>query len=157
MSEFPIKKKTHRARLKIYYSRKKKYCMGIQKSNFRLKTDNSSHFFLCRNLRHISPTNRPCANESGKARKYPTKMKTPKSGDLGQDLKSEMQNSKRRLSGIFDGSKNKQEKAAGLYPSLRFTSDGNADRRTAWLRRFSEICTVAAIRGCRCTCFRLWC
>ena len=31
----------------------------------------------------------------------------------------------------------------------RLTSDGNADRRTAWLRRFSEVFTFAETRGCR--------
>lgn len=51
------------------------------------------------------------------------------------------------------------EKQAGesngvVNAPLRFTSDGNADRRTAWLRRFPEVCTVAVISGLQVHLFR---
>ena len=49
-----------------------------------------------------------------------------------------------------------RRKQRHLKEPLRFTSDGNADRRMAWLRRFPEVFTFNEIRGCRCTCFRLW-
>ena len=57
---------------------------------------------------------------------------------------------------IFRVEKQAGESNGVVNAPLRFTSDGNADRRTAWLRRFPEVCTVAVIRGCRCTCFELW-
>lgn len=57
---------------------------------------------------------------------------------------------------IFQGRKWSRRKQRHLKASLRLTSDGNADRKTAWLRRFSAGYTFAEIRGCRCTCFRLW-
>ena len=48
-----------------------------------------------------------------------------------------------------------RRKQRHLKEPLRFTSDGNADRRTAWLRRFPEVCIVAAIRGCRVHLFQI--
>ena len=57
---------------------------------------------------------------------------------------------------IFRVEKIAGESSGVVNAPLRFTSDGNADRRMAWLRRFPEVFTFNEIRGCRYTCFELW-
>lgn len=62
VSEFPIKKKTHRTKLRNYYNRKREQTTPTN--------------------RRVSPTDRLCVEERRDARKHPTKRKPPVGGDL---------------------------------------------------------------------------
>ena len=49
-----------------------------------------------------------------------------------------------------------RRKQRHLKEPLRFTSDGNADRRTAWLRLFQRFASLLRFGVAGCTCFRFW-
>ncbi len=110
MSEFPIKKKTHRARPRNYYNRKK-------------RIDNHHGTPMCRSQTACVPRN---AEMRGNTRK---KENRPFRAIWRQGWNGETRCEVRQLSGIFDGSKIKQEKESGRKrPTTRFTAGGNADR-----------------------------
>ena len=91
VSEFPIKKKTHRTKPRNYYNRKKENRQRPRSAR-------------------VSPTDRLCAEERRDARKHPTKRKPPVWGDLRAKLEPRIRNGSGQLSAVFDGSKIKQEK-----------------------------------------------
>lgn len=93
MSEFPIKKKTHRTKPGNYYNRKREKITTTE--------------------RRVSPTDRLCAEERRDARKPVQKENRPFEAILGQGWKGEFRNATRRILGIFDGSKIKQVKESG--------------------------------------------
>lgn len=86
--KFRINNKTHRTRLKYYYNRKE-----------RLDSNN---------IAHVSPTDRLCDEERREPRKHPPQKGNRPFGRFGGKVGKENSDS---LSGIFDGSKEKQEKA----------------------------------------------
>ena len=94
VSEFPIKKKTHRARPRNYYNRKK-------------RIDNHHGTPMCRSQTACVPRN---AEMRGNTRK---KENRPFRAIWRQGWNGEFRNATRRILGIFDGSKIKQVKESG--------------------------------------------
>ena len=96
VSEFPIKKKTHRTKPRNYYNRKKRidYLHGMP---------------VCRPQTACVPRNKEIR------RKTPAQKENRPFGTiLERGWNGEFRSATRRFPDIFDGSKIKQEKAAGL-------------------------------------------
>ncbi len=95
--------------------------------------------------------------ERSNARKHPPKKKNARLGRFeGKVGKANFGTQQGSFQAFSMGRKSSRRKQRGCDSPLRLTSDGNADRRTAWLRRFPKVCSGVAIGGCRCTCFTLW-
>ena len=110
MSEFPIKKKTHRTKPRNYYREK----------------ENRLHPRTAR----VSPTDRLCAKERRDARKHPPKKKTARLGRFkGKVGKTKHGMVADRFQTFLMGRKSSRRKSRGRKrPSTRITAAGNPDR-----------------------------